>query len=70
MEGAIALAKFGQFDRALKEFDHLLADDAVRVAAAKNIIRCYVELSDLDQAVKRFKEWVDDDGFKDVELKS
>lgn len=69
LEGAIALAKFGQFDRALGEFDRLLADDVVRVAAAKNIIRCYVELSDLNQAVERFKAWVDDDGFKDVELK-
>ena len=69
LEGAIALAKFGQFDRALDEFDRLLTDDAVRVAAAKNIIRCYVELSDLNQAVERFKAWVDDDGFKDVELK-
>jgi tetratricopeptide (TPR) repeat protein len=69
LEGAIALAKFGQFDRALAEFDRLLPDEGVRVAAAKNIIRCYIELSDLDQAVKRFTEWVEDDGFKDIELK-
>ena len=69
LEGAIALAKFGQFDRALDEFNRLLADDAVRVAAAKNIIRCYVELSDMDRAVECFRAWVDDEGFKDVELK-
>jgi tetratricopeptide (TPR) repeat protein len=69
LEGAIALAKFGQFDRALAEFDRLLSDEGVRVAAAKNIIRCYIELSDLDRAVKRFAEWVDDEGFKDIELK-
>ena len=69
LEGAIALAKFGQFDRALVEFDRLLDDDDLRVAAAKNIIRCFIELSDLDQAVKRFTAWVEDDGFKDIELK-
>ncbi|MDJ0722753.1 MAG: tetratricopeptide repeat protein [Desulfobacterales bacterium] len=69
LEGAIALAKFGQFDRALSEFDRLLADNTVRVAAAKNIIRCCIELEDLDQAVKRFAAWVKDDGFKDSELK-
>lgn len=69
LEGAIALAKFGQFDRALVEFDCLLDDDGLRVAAAKNIIRCYVELSDLDQAVERFAAWVADERFKDIELK-
>ena len=69
LEGAIALAKFGQFDRALEEFDRLLADEAVRVAAAKNIIRCCIELEDLDRAVKRFAAWVEDDNFKDIELK-
>ena len=69
LEGAIALAKFGQFDRALAEFDRLLADETVRVAAAKNIIRCCIELEDLDQAVKLFAAWVEDENFKDVELK-
>ena len=69
LEGAIALAKFGQFDRALAEFDRLLADETVRVAAAKNIIRCCIELEDLDQAVKRFAAWVEDENFKDIELK-
>ncbi len=69
LEGAIALAKFGQFDRALDEFDRLLGDESLRVAAAKNIIRCYIELSDLDRAVERFTAWVEDEDFKDIELK-
>jgi tetratricopeptide (TPR) repeat protein len=69
LEGAIALAKFGQFERALGEFDRLLGDESVRVAAAKNIIRCYIELSDLDQAVARFSDWVADEGFRDIDLK-
>ncbi len=69
LEGAIALAKFGQFERALAEFDHLLEDEGLRVAAAKNIIRCYIELSDLDQAVERFSAWVEDTAFKDIDLK-
>ncbi len=69
LEGAIALAKFGQFERALAEFDRLLEDDGLRVAAAKNIVRCYIELSDLDKAVERFSAWVEDDAFKDIDLK-
>jgi tetratricopeptide (TPR) repeat protein len=68
LEGAIALAKFGQYDRALVEFDRLLADDGLRVAAAKNIIRCHFELSDLDQAVESFSTWVADERFKDIEI--
>ncbi len=69
LEGAIALAKFGQYDRALIEFEGLLADDGLRVAAAKNIIRCYIELSDLDQAVESFSAWVADERFEDIEIK-
>ncbi len=69
LEGAIALAKFGQFERALAEFDRLLADDSLRVAAAKNIIRCYNELSELDQAAERFAAWVADERFTDIEIK-
>ena len=37
LEGAIALAKFGQFESALAEFSELIKKDSIRVIAAKNI---------------------------------
>ncbi|MBU0698686.1 MAG: hypothetical protein KKE59_04580, partial [Proteobacteria bacterium] len=42
LDGAMALAKFGQHERALLEFNELLKKDSVRVVAAKNIIRCHL----------------------------
>lgn len=63
LEGAIALAKFGQFERALKEFNELIKRDAVRVEAAKNIIRCHKALDSLDDAITRYQEWLSENFF-------
>jgi len=68
LEGAIALAKFGQFERALKEFDALLEKDIIRVEAAKNIIRCHKALDSIDEAVKRYQRWFSGDIFTPVQL--
>ncbi|MFH2218377.1 MAG: hypothetical protein ABII68_01800 [Pseudomonadota bacterium] len=57
MEGATALLMFGQFERALSEFSKLLKNDALRVAAAKSIIRCHIGLSSLDDAVRHYNKW-------------
>ena len=58
VEGALALAGFGQHDRALKEFEALLKEGILPVVAAKNILRCHMELSSPDKAVEQFTEWV------------
>lgn len=58
LEGAIALAKFGQFERALKEFDELIKRKSVRVEAAKNIIRCHKALDSIENAVTRYQAWL------------
>jgi tetratricopeptide (TPR) repeat protein len=58
IEGAVALAEFGQYERALEEFHTLLKEGTLPVVAAKNIIRCYMELSSPDEAVAQFREWV------------
>jgi tetratricopeptide (TPR) repeat protein len=63
LEGAIALAKFGQFKRALLEFTELLKKDSVRVVAAKNILRCHMALSSEDDAIAQYKQWLSDDIF-------
>ena len=58
IEGALALAGFGQYDRALKEFEELLKEGILPVVAAKNILRCHMELSSPEKAVDQFTEWV------------
>jgi len=68
LEGAIALAKFGQFDRALEEFERLLDDEAVRVAAAKNIVRCHLESESPEDAAQSFERWGGDDRFSTAQL--
>lgn len=57
LEGAIALAKFGQFERAIMEFNKLIKNDDVRMVAAKNILRCHVALSDFDNAYHQYEQW-------------
>jgi tetratricopeptide (TPR) repeat protein len=69
LEGAIALAKFGQLERALKEFSDLLQHDAVRVVAAKNVLRCHISLSSFDTAVAQFQKWLISDLFNSSALK-
>jgi hypothetical protein len=68
LEGAIALAKFGQFSRALEEFEKLLDVEAVRVAAAKNILRCHLEVDAFEDAASNFDRWVGDDRFTPAQL--
>ena len=57
IEGAIALAKFGQFDRAMEELNTLLDKAAFRVDAAKNILRCHMARTSIDDAVIQYQEW-------------
>jgi tetratricopeptide (TPR) repeat protein len=57
LEGAIALAKFGQFESALAEFGELIKKDSIRVIAAKNMMRCHLANGSLDQAVSQYHQW-------------
>jgi len=63
LEGAIALAKFGQFERALGEFNKLVDKESHRVVAAKNILRCHIQLNSEDTAAEQYEEWVSNDIF-------
>lgn len=69
LDGAIALAKFGQYERAIADFTELLAKDSVRVVAAKNIFRCHMALSWTDAAVDQYEQWLSGDIFAPGELK-
>ena len=70
LEGAVALAKFGQFDRALVELNALLGTEKVRVEAAKNILRCHLAAATADEAVNQYQQWFSGDLFLPSQLEA
>ena len=52
----------------MTEFEQLLDIEAVRVAAAKNIVRCHLETEALEEAALCFEKWVGDDRFSIPQL--
>jgi tetratricopeptide (TPR) repeat protein len=54
---AITLAKFGQHRKALEEFSRLAHRPSVCISAAKNAVKCYLELSEPDEAVETIRVW-------------
>jgi len=68
LEGAVTLAKFGQFDRALKDLNELLKNDSVRMTAAKNILRCHMARTSIEDAVVQFQKWQSTDIFTKHQL--
>lgn len=70
MEGAVALAKFGQYEKALTEFKMLLNKGVLPLAAAKNILRCHLAISTPDVAIVQFKSWVFRNDFSKGDLKA
>lgn len=57
LEGAVALAKFGQFDRAISDFEELLENSPLRIVAAKHILRCHMALRALHDPMAQFHRW-------------
>ena len=68
LEGALNLAKFGQYKRALKELQNLISVDSIRVNAAKNIVRCHMALSAPDDAIAQYNKWISNNLFKNDQL--
>ncbi len=68
LEGAVALAKFGQFDRAVDELTALLPKENLRVDAAKNILRCHLATSATEEAVNTYHKWHSEDLFQPNQL--
>ncbi|MFZ7128011.1 MAG: hypothetical protein ACOWWM_17775 [Desulfobacterales bacterium] len=68
LDGAITLAKFGQYDRALREFEPLLEVPGLRVTAAKNIMRCLLELNDFEGVSGTHDRWCRDDRFTSSQM--
>lgn len=69
IEGAVALAKFGQYEQALKEFHKLLNQGVLPVVTAKNMIKCYAALRSPKAAVAQFTKWKTRDFFSAEDLK-
>jgi hypothetical protein len=69
IEGAVALAKFGQYEQALKEFHKLLEQGVLPVVTAKNMIKCYAALKMPKAAVAQFGKWRTRDFFSTEDLR-
>ncbi|VFQ46683.1 hypothetical protein [Desulfoluna butyratoxydans] len=54
---AITLAKFGQHRKALEEFRRLVRRPGISLSAAKNAVKCHLELSEAAEAVDMVKRW-------------
>lgn len=68
LEGATALLVFGQYEKALSEFNELIKRDSLRVNSAKNILRCHIGLSSIDNAVTQYQQWLSSGQFPSEEL--
>ena len=68
IEAAVALAKFGQYDKALAEFQRLINDGILPMMVARNMLRCQLTLSSQDTAINQLKKWASDNVFSNTEL--
>jgi len=69
IEGAMALAKFGQYEEAVNELQKLLREGVLPTVAAKNILRCYLSLALPQAAIAQFKEWMRNETLSRQDLK-
>ena len=70
LQKAVALAKFGQFERAIVELEAILKDDGFRIEAARNIIRCKMAMGSADDAIDQYNKWLSSDLFSTNEMES
>jgi tetratricopeptide (TPR) repeat protein len=57
IEGAVALAKFGQYDKAVKELERLVKEGPIPLQAAINLLRCHLSLASPEVAINQYKRW-------------
>ena len=68
IEGAVALAKFGQYEKAIAEFQRLINEGILPIMAAKNMLRCQMTMSSPDTAIVQLKKWISRNMFNKTEL--
>jgi tetratricopeptide (TPR) repeat protein len=69
LEGAVALAKFGQYKRALVEFQKFIKDGILPAMAAKNMLMCHLSFGKPEAAVDQLRRWIARTVFSKAELK-
>jgi tetratricopeptide (TPR) repeat protein len=57
LEGALALARFGQYEKALDEYHVLLREGIQTVLTAKNILTCHLAFTSPDVALAQYEKW-------------
>jgi hypothetical protein len=57
VEGAIALAKFGQYEMAFIEFQRLIDERIQPLMAAENMLRCQMYFISPERVFEQFKKW-------------
>jgi len=69
IEGAVALAKFGQYEKAVTELKRLMKEGNFPLLAAKNLLRCQINFESPDAAIVQFNRWVHRDELSKGDLK-
>ncbi len=69
IEGAVALAKFGQYEGAVKEFERLIAEGTLPRQAAMNLLRCHLSLASPDAAIRQYEKWASGEELSKGDLK-
>jgi len=70
IEGAVALAKFGQYEKAMAESERLMTEGIMPLAAAKNILRCYQNRSSIQGAIAEFERWLSEGTLSNENLRN
>jgi len=68
VESAVALATFGQYEKALSEFQKLLDRAILPMDVAKNMLQCHLSLGRHEDAVSQLQEWIASGTFPGKEL--
>jgi len=58
VEGAVALAKFGQYEKAFTEFQRLIDSRIMPVMAAENMLKCQFFFISPERSVDQYKKWI------------
>jgi len=70
IEGAVALAKFGQYEKAFTEFQRLIDERILPLRAAENMLRCQLFFISPERAIDQYMQWISSPIFTKRETKS
>jgi len=70
IEGAVALAKFGQYEKAFTEFQRLINARIMPLRAAENMLKCQLFFISPERAIDQYRQWASSPIFTKKELKA